>query len=271
MSKEKPDDTRSPPYSPGLQEPEAMLTGSENEAAADIQSSSTPTAATNLSESEPMATEEDSAVHCDPSGGKISSVWYTHAKKYPGINFSNYYTRQTVTYRGDVIKGEGIELQIPGHAIKRGESVKITIQGCIDGPFELPEDVSLASPVFVITPHYQFEREVTLLEDICIHLQSNEDCKEVVFLTSPSKPTRGNEGPHWNFQISENKPQCNARSRRVRIQVKQFCLFCFGIRRRGNFIFMSSALSWFTQIELSKQLFPRLCSTIKTCLLVVRV
>ena len=217
--------TSSSPHTP-LQE--ATLIGSEDETAT---LPSTPTAAPSLSESEPMVTQEDSAVY--PSDVKISSVWYTHAKKYPGIKFSNYYTKQTVTYRGGIIKGEGIELQIPGHAIKREDSVEFTIQGCIDGPFELPEDISFASPVFVITPHYQFEREVTLWEDIYVHLQSYEDYKEVVFLTSPSKPELDDDGPHWNFQISQSKPQCNAQSRRVWMQVKQFCLFCFGIKRRG--------------------------------------
>ena len=200
-------------------------------------SSSTPSA---LSESEPVLTQEESAIDTSVVKGDSeeiqSSVWYTHAIKYPGIKFSNYYTRQTVTHRGDIIKGEGIEVQIPGRAIKQGQCIEFTIQGCIDAPLELPEDVSFASPVFMITPHYQFEREVTLWGDIYINLQSYEDCKELVFLTSPSEPTIDDDGPHWNFQISENKPQCNVRSRRVWIQMKQFCLFCFGIRRRGTSI-----------------------------------
>ena len=192
-------------------------------------------AVTDLSESESVLTQEGSAIHTPSSvkEDRESSVWYTHARKYPGIKFSNYFTRQTVTHRGDIIKGEGIELRIPGHAIKQGQSIEFTIQGCIDGPFELPEDVSFASPVFVITPHYQFQREVTLWEDIYVDLQSYEDCKELVFLTSPSEPTIDSYGSHWNFQISENKPQCNLRSSRVWIHLKRFCLFCFGIRRRG--------------------------------------
>ena len=218
-STSRAEDTASPPHSPPQ---EATLIGSDDEVGTE---SPTAAMATNISELEPKFTEEDSVVHSPTR--RMSSVWYTHAKKYPGIKFSNYYTRQTITYRGGIVKGEGIELQIPGHAIKQGESVEFTIQGCIDGPFELPEDVHFASPVFVITPHYHFEREVTLWEDIYIHLQSYEDCKEVVFLTSPSKPKMDDDGPSWNFQISESKPQCSTKSRRVRMQVKQFCLFCF--------------------------------------------
>lgn len=215
-----------PPDSP-QQEATGTLVGSEDEMTTDTEAQlpSTPTAAEST------------------TAGKTSSVWYTHANKYPGIKFSNYYTRQTVTHRGGILQGEGVELQIPGHAIKQGESVEFTIQGCIDGPFELPEDVHFASPVFVITPHYQFEREVTLLEEIYVHLQSNEDCKGVVFLTSPSKPKLDDDGSSWIFQISEIKPQCLATSRRVWVQLKQFCLFCFGIWRRGNNIPVLSHLN----------------------------
>ena len=201
-------------------------------------SPSTPSVATKLSESEPLLTQEESTKHTsvvEDDIEEIQSVWYNHAKKkYPGIKFSKNYTKQTVTYSGDIIKGEGVELQILGRAIERGKSIEFTVQGCIEGPFELPEDVSFASPVYVITPHYQFHREVTVLADLFIHLHTNEDCNELVFLTSPSKPTIDDDGPCWDFQISESKPQCSVRSRRVRIEVKQFCLFCFGIRRRGS-------------------------------------
>ena len=154
-----------------------------------------------------------------------------HAKKYPGIKFSNYYTKQEVNFTGGIVKGEGIELRIPGHAIEKGQSVEFTIQGCIDGPIELPEDVSFASPVFVITPH---QKEVTLLLDLFIHLQSYEDCKAVVFLTSPGKPKNDENGSHWDFIISDKKAECSTANHQVTMQVKQFCLFCFGTRQRGK-------------------------------------
>ena len=107
---------------------------SKDEATGSSPMESTPSGATNLSESEPERTRE-STVHSPNSGEMQSSVWYTHARKYPGIKFSNYYTRQTVTYRGGIIKGEGIELQIPGHAIKQEESVEFIIQGVYRWPF----------------------------------------------------------------------------------------------------------------------------------------
>ena len=214
-STSRAEDTASLPHSTPK---ETKLIGSKDETATDTLES--PTAATTKSEA--------SAVHL--SAGKTSSVWYY---KYQGIKFSDYCTKQTITFNGGMIKGEGVELQILGRAIERGKSIEFSVQGCIDGPFELPEDVSFASPVYLISPHYQFQREVTLSADIFINLQSIEDCKALIFLTSPTKPAIGEDGLYWKFQVSGNMPQCTRRSRRVRVQVKQFCLFCFGIRRRG--------------------------------------
>ena len=164
-----------------------------------------------------------------------SSVWYKHSQEFPGIKFSNYYTKERVTFRGGVVKGEGIELQIPGHAIDRDDSVEFTVQGCIDGPFELPDDVSFASPVFVVTPHYEFQKEVTIGIDTFVDLQSYQDWKDMVFLTSPAKPKiDGALGPYWEFKVNDERPQCIRKSSFVRVQVKHLCLLCFGIRRRGE-------------------------------------
>jgi hypothetical protein len=160
-----------------------------------------------------------------------SSVWYTLARDFPGIKFSNYYTKQVVTSMGNIIKGEGIELRIPGRAVKKGHSIEFLIQGCIEGPFELPDNVSLATPVFLIKPHYEFQNAVTLLIDTFISLQSYEDDKELVFLTSPAKPQMDKGGAHWDFVITEGVPQITDDNSRIMVEVTQFCLLCFGIKR----------------------------------------
>ena len=161
---------------------------------------------------------------------RSSSTWYKHAQKYPGVKFSNFFTKQVATYRGDIVKGEGIELRIPGRAIKREDSVEFTIQACIDGPFELPEDVHLITPVYVISPHYEFQREVTVFIDSFSHLQSSED---LVFMTSPTKREEDEHGSYWKFTISERKPS-RVSVHRISLDVPHFCLLCFGLRRRGK-------------------------------------
>ena len=165
---------------------------------------------------------------------KSSSTWFKHAKKFPGIKFSNYYTKQVVTYRGDIVKGEGIELQIPGRAIKREDTVEFTIQACIDCPFELPEDVNLITPVYVISPHYEFQREVTVLMDSFVRLQRFSE-KDLVFLTSPTKREVDVQGFHWKFEINKIQPWSDSvKERRIILEVPHFCLFCVGLKGKGK-------------------------------------
>lgn len=182
---------------------------------------------------ERVLSQEDNAEHVQEKKFSLeSSVWYTLARDFPGIKFSNYYTKQVVTSMGNIIKGDGIELQIPGRAVKKGHSIEFMIQGCIEGPFELPDNVSLATPVFLIKPHYKFQKAVTLLVDAFISLHS---CKELVFLTSPVKPQVDKGGAHWDFVINETVPQITDDDSRIMVEVEEFCLLCFGIRR-GKYI-----------------------------------
>ena len=191
----------------------------------------TQSGATSISESaERVFSQEDNAGHVQERKFSLeSSVWYTLARDFPGIKFSNYYTKQVVTSMGNIIKGEGIELQIPGRAIKKGHSIEFLIQGCIEGPFELPDNIiSLVTPVFLIKPHYEFQKAVTLLMDTFISLQS---CKELVFLTSPAKPLVDEDGLYWDFVINDTVPQITDDNCRIVAEVTQFCLLCFGIKR----------------------------------------
>ena len=185
---------------------------------------------------ERVLSQEDNAEHVQEKKFSLkSSVWYNLARDFPGIKFSNYYTKQVVTSMGTIIKGEGIELQIPGRAVKKGHSIEFLIQGCIEGPFELPDNISLITPVFLILPHYEFQKAVTLLMDAFISLQSYEDHKQLVFLTSPAKPQVDKGGAHWDFVINKTVPQITVDNSRIMVEVERFCLLCFGIRR-GKYI-----------------------------------
>ena len=81
--------------------------------------------------------------------------------EYPGIEFSTYYSNMTVGNKGGIIRGEGIQLRIPPKAISKRQSRTMSLQGCIDGPFQLPEDVHLTS-LITCSPHGHFQHEVTL-------------------------------------------------------------------------------------------------------------
>lgn len=53
---------------------------------------------------EENATKSDVQLHKDETYLPESSIWYKHAQEYPGIKFSNYYTKQEVDFRGGTIK-----------------------------------------------------------------------------------------------------------------------------------------------------------------------
>jgi hypothetical protein len=126
---------------------------------------------------------------------------------YPGIEFSAYYSSVMVGNKGGVIRGEGIQLRIPPKATGRQRSRTISLRACIDGPFQLPEDVHLASPVFLVTctPSGNFDREVTLTLHHFVQLTSHEECERMVFLTSLQTPA---VDKHWRFEISKTQPLC---------------------------------------------------------------
>lgn len=151
--------------------------------------------------------------------------------KYCDTEFSDYYSNRMVGRNGATIIGEGIQLRIPPRAVER--SKKISVQGCIDGPFELPEDVHLASPVFLVecTPHSKFLRDVTLRMQHFVHLKSRQDCEEMVFLTSQQTPIKDEHGQHWKFEISDQQPQCYPNFIYGEVQLTHFSFLCFGTRR----------------------------------------
>jgi hypothetical protein len=148
---------------------------------------------------------------------------------YPGIEFSAYYSSVMVGNKGGVIRGEGIQLRIPPKATGRQRSRTISLRACIDGPFQLPEDVHLASPIFLVTctPSGNFDREVTLTLHHFVQLTSHEECERMVFLTSPQTPVIDK---HWRFEISETQPLCFQNFTYGEVEVTHFSFVCFGIR-----------------------------------------
>ena len=153
---------------------------------------------------------------------------------FPGVTFSPYCARQRVDSSGGTISGEGIKLLIPDKAIMDGHSIEITIQGCIDGPFELPDGITLASPVYRVAPHYNFLRKVTILMEYFIYLQSDQDCKDLVLLTSTRKSSVES---HLRFQVTEADLHWLPQSQYVQVFVTHFCMIALGTGKRGEIKF----------------------------------
>ena len=149
--------------------------------------------------------------------------------------FSKKCAEKEVDHRGAQVIGEGIKLRVPENALQSGDSVKIELQGCIKGPFVLPRDTVLVSPVYRVAPPFVFHEEVILTIEHFAVLESDEDCDEMVFITSPTKPKiREKTGEaYWKFQVYA-KPECVVRSRHGDVHLRHFCLGALGRRsRRG--------------------------------------
>ena len=129
--------------------------------------------------------------------------------------------------KGGTITGEGIQLKIPENAIKPGKPVSITIQGCLDGPFVLPDDTVLVSPIYLFAPpRIEFYQDVILTIEHFAELESDEDCSDVYFITSPTEPEvpkDGEEEVHWEFSVYA-QPECTPRGRYGKLHLRHFCL-----------------------------------------------
>lgn len=149
--------------------------------------------------------------------------------EFPGVAFSKFSAQQTVDRKGATITGEGVKLFIPEGAVPSTDKVDILLQSCLGGPFVLPDDYVFASPVFLFSPPFAFHREVVLTIEHFACLDTDEDCNEIAFFTSKTKPTISKNEPYWYFH-QYGEPKFQRRSRFGTIHLRHFCFGGFGWR-----------------------------------------
>lgn len=147
--------------------------------------------------------------------------------EYPGIVFSKQKKTAKITKDGGEIIGEGIKLAVPPGAVAEGDEGNISLQACLGGPFCLPEEnMIFVSPVYLIEPPFAFHKEVTLSISMFMKVETEEDCKKTVFVTSPTKGVMNEEDAQWNFRTYRS-PKFSIGSRNGEIQLKHFCFTAF--------------------------------------------
>ena len=129
----------------------------------------------------------------------------------------------------------GIEFNIPPGAVPQGTPpVDLSVWPCSAGPFELPEDYELASPVFLISPYYEFSCDILLTIYHFYALESREDCEDMAFLSAPATPLmKENQKPVYQFKVLPSgifKPLED----RGHVSLKHFCLKTLGKRKRKS-------------------------------------
>ena len=159
-------------------------------------------------------------------------------------SFSDDYVKRMIDCKGGVITGQDIKIYVPENALRELETIQIEIRSCLAGPFDIPDDVSLVSPVFKITmvPHVTFLRPVSLTIHHFAYLESEEDCKELVLLTSPAE--RDPKTGRWRFSRHPARPECSPGSREATVHLTQFSFKALARRIvTGNKIINAGAMA----------------------------
>ena len=144
------------------------------------------------------------------------------------IIFSKFVFRGTIDRGGGIIAGKEIRLVVPVDALPPKRSVEIELQACLSGPFNIPDNVILITPVFRITPHLDFHREVTLTLTHFANIESWKDCEDIVLITSPSEFDAHTK--QWTFSESRIRPKCIPGEMEATVNLTHFCFMAL-VRR----------------------------------------
>lgn len=151
-----------------------------------------------------------------------------------GICFLGDPWQEVVTSAGKVISWAdiGIEIDIQPGTVPEGRPIVVTVRPCLSGPFELPEDYELASPVYTISPGVEFSKDVKLFMAHFADLQSGNDCKNMTFLTTGSSSFPGDSHP-YRLMVQENGV-FQVGSSVGKISLRHFCKKAIGRKRKQD-------------------------------------
>ena len=69
------------------------------------------------------------------------------------------------------------------------------------GPYSLPEDCSLASPVYLINPVFEFLCDITLKIYHFCSLETEQQCEDMFFISSPLIPSLVNNNIQYKLCV----------------------------------------------------------------------
>ena len=124
---------------------------------------------------------------------------------FPGIFFSEGAKKEIITTSANSIKLEnvGISLSIPEGALHSTDlPLEVQIQPCFSGSWEVPENLDLVSPAYIV----KLSSLVTFKKDVLVkiwhhaNLETEEDCEDMVFLSASTTPEYRDGRPVYVFQ-----------------------------------------------------------------------
>ena len=126
----------------------------------------------------------------------------------------------------------GVSLSIQ-EQLDYGEKLEFKVHPCLAGPFVLPVDYEAVSPVYLIQPSTggEIHTDVTVCIHHCASLKSEEDCRNMRFLSASS--TSQEEGsPTYTFTEMNGVAEKFKEGNQIgEVTVNEFGLFAVAIRR----------------------------------------
>ena len=160
---------------------------------------------------------------------------------FPGILFSEGVKKETITASAKEIhlRNVGFSLSIPENALPFTDPpLEVQIRPCYSGSWEVPENLELVSPAYIMKPSRKvlFRKEVSVKIWHHANLETEEDCEDMVFLSASTTPEYRDGRPVYAFQdITGVKGSFRPREEQPagEIALKHFCIL--GIfKRKGN-------------------------------------
>ena len=128
---------------------------------------------------------------------------FTSSHEYPGVTFFLNPWKESVTSEGASILWTdiGVEFDIPRGAVPKGKELQLSVWPTMTGPYSLPEDCSLASPVYLIKPAFEFLCDITVkIYHFCC-LETEQQCEDMFFISSPLIPSVVEGIPQYKFKV----------------------------------------------------------------------
>ena len=121
----------------------------------------------------------------------------------------------------------GISVRIPENSFVDEAKVKVLIHPYSGGTFEMPDGYELASPVYCIQPSndINFTKDVILEIHHYANLQTDEDCKDMAFVSAPVTSQESVPAVHVFQKIDVSKSSFRMRNSIGRTILRHFSLF----------------------------------------------
>ena len=183
----------------------------------------------------PKALEVALSISRDDSGVALDSHTLTKSP-YPGLHFlQGSPWQESITSGGRIIPWDdiGIQFDIPAGAVPERRVLHLTVWPCLNGRYVLPDGYNLASPAFMISPEFEFRREVKMSIVHFMDLQSRDECERMVFLSARSTPRYKDGKPEYHFKVFK-KGVFQIGQSSGSISLDHFCVLAIGRKRKRD-------------------------------------